>query len=68
MKKEVDLLYKAGEGRLGTNESEFIRVLSTKSYSELYSIFAVYKEKCGHSFDEALRKELSGNFLLGKYF
>ena len=40
-------------------------VFSTKSYAELISLFAMYKETTGHSFEEAMNNELSGHFLLG---
>ena len=67
VKKEAELLYNVGEARLGTDESEFIRILCSKSYAELNAIFALYKKKYGHGFDEALQKELSGHFLLGSF-
>ena len=64
VKKEAEALYRAGEGKLGTDEDEFIRVLCSKSFPELTAIFAVYKDISKHDFEYALRREMSGNLLL----
>ena len=49
----------------GTDESVFNKVLSTYSRPFLICVFAEYYKLYGHSFDEALKKELSGDLLDG---
>lgn len=44
IQKEVEELYKAGEARLGTDESLFIKVLCARSFSQLNAICCTYKE------------------------
>lgn len=58
-------LYKAGEGKLGTDEAEFNRILSSYSYPLLRVVFEEYKKIKGKSFGDALKSELSGDLRLG---
>ena len=44
VKKEAEELYKSGENRFGTGESDFIRLMCSSSFSQLNAIFSVYKE------------------------
>ncbi|GAB1607080.1 annexin A4-like, partial [Argonauta hians] len=53
-------LYKAGEGRLGTNENEFDRVLSSRSYLHLAEVVKFYKQNVGNDLEKAIRSETSG--------
>eukprot|EP00244_Chara_vulgaris_P009044 TRINITY_DN374_c0_g1_i1.p1 TRINITY_DN374_c0_g1~~TRINITY_DN374_c0_g1_i1.p1 ORF type:complete len:323 (+),score=78.31 TRINITY_DN374_c0_g1_i1:140-1108(+) len=53
-------LYKAGEGRWGTNEGKFIEVLTTESFPQLCAIFEAYKVRYGRSVVEAAAKEIHG--------
>lgn len=64
VKKEANELYEAGQGKIGTEESAFIRILCSRSFPQLNITFAVYKELFGHSFDQAINREMSGNLLL----
>jgi len=64
VKKEANELYEAGQGKIGTEESAFIRILCSRSFPQLNITFAVYKELFGHSFDQAINREMSGNVLL----
>lgn len=60
---EATDLYKAGEDRMGTNESKFIRVLSSRNFLQLEETFNVYLEVSGGSdIEQAIQKELSGDF------
>lgn len=58
-------LYKAGVGKIGTDEAEFNRILSTYSYPMLRLVFEEYKKIKGKSFGDALDSELSGDIKLG---
>ncbi|KAK7086296.1 hypothetical protein SK128_020089 [Halocaridina rubra] len=58
-------LYKAGEGKMGTNEGEFNRILASYSYPLLRCVFEEYKKIKGKSFGDAIKSELSGDLKLG---
>ncbi|XP_064106648.1 annexin A4-like isoform X1 [Macrobrachium nipponense] len=58
-------LYKAGEGKLGTDEAEFNRILSSYSYPLLRCVFEEYKKIKGKPFLDAIKSELSGDLQLG---
>ncbi|EFJ27741.1 hypothetical protein SELMODRAFT_94768 [Selaginella moellendorffii] len=55
-------LYRAGEGRLGTDESTFIRIFSTRSAAQLHAAFAAYKHLYKRDIDKAIKRETSGDF------
>lgn len=59
--KEADDLYKAGEGKFGTEESEFVRILCTRSFPQLAATFDAYAAKTGHDIDLAIKRELTGD-------
>ncbi|XP_042859603.1 annexin B9-like isoform X5 [Penaeus japonicus] len=58
-------LYKAGEGKMGTDEAEFNRILSAYSYPLLRCVFDEYKKIKGKTFGDAIDSELSGDLKLG---
>ncbi|XP_045106704.1 uncharacterized protein LOC123501751 isoform X2 [Portunus trituberculatus] len=58
-------LYNAGVGKVGTDEAEFNRILSTYSYPMLRIVFEEYKKIKGKSFGDALDSELSGDLKMG---
>ncbi|MCL4149126.1 UNVERIFIED_CONTAM: hypothetical protein GTU68_062183 [Idotea baltica] len=59
-------LYKAGAQKMGTNESEFQRILSCYSYPLLRCVFQEYvKVSGGKTFEAAIKSELSGDFREG---
>lgn len=62
-KKDAQKLVDAGIGKRGTDEQKFITVLCTRSYAQLRQTFKDYEEIAGHSIDEALKSELSGDLL-----
>eukprot|EP00246_Nothoceros_aenigmaticus_P013410 TRINITY_DN45_c0_g1_i1.p1 TRINITY_DN45_c0_g1~~TRINITY_DN45_c0_g1_i1.p1 ORF type:complete len:314 (+),score=46.04 TRINITY_DN45_c0_g1_i1:220-1161(+) len=59
---EARELYRAGEGRFGTHEDTFIRVLSTRSNAQLAATFGMYRQLYGHDFEKAVKRETSGQF------
>jgi hypothetical protein len=61
-KADAELLYKEGEGKLGTNEAVFIDIIAHRSRTHLHQVFKHYEQKTGHTFEKAIRKETSGNF------
>lgn len=61
MKAKAEELFKAGEGRWGTDESVFNKILATSSSAELISIAQHYHKLSGKTILEAIDKEFSGN-------
>ncbi|CAL4152633.1 unnamed protein product, partial [Meganyctiphanes norvegica] len=58
-------LYKAGEGRMGTNEGEFNRILATYSFPLLRCVFEEYKKINGRTLGQAISSEFSGDIKTG---
>jgi len=58
---DVDALFKAGAGKLGTDELSFINIIasSTREYAE--QLFYAYAQKHGKSLDVVIRDEMSGD-------
>uniref|UniRef100_A0AC35TTD8 Annexin n=1 Tax=Rhabditophanes sp. KR3021 TaxID=114890 RepID=A0AC35TTD8_9BILA len=54
-------LYKAGEKRLGTDESEFLKVFCSQSLPQLLLVLQEYKKVAGHGVDKAIASEFSGD-------
>ncbi|ORX76313.1 Annexin [Anaeromyces robustus] len=61
VKADVEALYRAGEGRLGTDESAIISLLCNRPDSHLRQVFAQYQQKYGHSVEKAMKSEFSGD-------
>lgn len=58
-------LYKAGEGKVGTDESEFNRILASYSYPLLRAVFEEYRKIKGKSLADAIKSEFSGDIKNG---
>jgi annexin A7/11 len=58
-------LYNAGEGRLGTDEEAFIRILSENSHQQLALIFKEYEKISGKIFIQAVEEEMGGGLRKG---
>eukprot|EP01111_Echinosteliopsis_oligospora_P013020 TRINITY_DN456_c0_g1_i1.p1 TRINITY_DN456_c0_g1~~TRINITY_DN456_c0_g1_i1.p1 ORF type:complete len:540 (-),score=186.30 TRINITY_DN456_c0_g1_i1:39-1658(-) len=58
---DAERLYKAGEGKIGTDEKTFIDIMTRKSWSHLRQVFAMYQtiHKC-HTIEKAIDSEMSG--------
>ena len=54
-------LYKAGEGKLGTDEETFNKLFALSSPPELFSINNYYSQLSSKTLKEAVEKEFSGN-------
>ncbi|KAI7817503.1 hypothetical protein BC939DRAFT_465808 [Gamsiella multidivaricata] len=57
---DVHSLYKAGEGRLGTDESHFIHVLCNRPDAHLRAVFQQYQMRYKKKFTKVIKKEFSG--------
>jgi annexin A7/11 len=58
---DVEALYRAGEGRLGTDESAFISILCGRPETHLRQVFEQYQRKYGHSMEKVIKSEFSGD-------
>jgi len=58
--KDVEALYKAGEGRLGTNENVFIEIFSERSWKHLRQVGEEYPKGHKHSLETAIKNEFGG--------
>jgi len=54
--------YKAGEGKLGTDEKKYIEILTHYSLEALLQVDLAYKAKHKHGLKKAISSETSGNF------
>ena len=63
-KKLAEDLFKAGEGKIGTDEATFNKVFALSSPPELFSINNFYSQLSRRSLSEAVDKEFSGNLKL----
>jgi len=61
-KVDAQRLWKAGEGRFGTDEAVFIEILTQRSFPQLHLIAQIYGQIAGHSLDLGIAKETSYNF------
>ena len=58
---DASSLYKAGEGKLGTDEDTFTRIFTTRSPIELEIINKYYKQQSGKGLLGAINSEFSGD-------
>jgi annexin A7/11 len=59
--KEAQELYDAGQGRLGTDEGEFVRILCSRSFAQLRATFEEYYKISNTDIEQAIKKEMSGD-------
>ncbi|XP_055955975.1 annexin A11 isoform X1 [Patella vulgata] len=63
--KDAQDLYKAGEKKFGTDESQFNRILSARSYAHLREVFNCYQKISKNTFEKAVKSETSGDLEAG---
>lgn len=49
---DAEDLYRAGEGRLGTNEDIVVHILTTRSPAQLKMALEYYRQTFGHDFEK----------------
>uniref|UniRef100_A0A0N5B6N1 Annexin n=1 Tax=Strongyloides papillosus TaxID=174720 RepID=A0A0N5B6N1_STREA len=64
-KQAATALYKAGAGRLGTDESTFLGILCSQNFLQLKCIFHEYHKLTGHTMGKAIESEFSGDIKNG---
>lgn len=62
VEKDVDDLYDAGEGRLGTDEATFIRIFASRNIWHIKAIADLYEQKTEKPLLQAIDDETSGDF------
>ncbi|KAH8870505.1 Annexin A4 [Schistosoma japonicum] len=63
VRRDVEDLYNAGESRIGTDESKFIHILVSRSYSHLRAVFDEYTSHGKRNMADALKSEMHGHTL-----
>jgi len=62
-KQTAEILYKAGEGRLGTDDTTFIDIFSRRSSTFLQRVNVIYSQMHKkHTLQVAIKKETSGHY------
>ncbi|XP_033112459.1 annexin A13-like [Anneissia japonica] len=62
---DVKTLFEAGEDKWGTDESEFNRILATRSHPHLRAVFAAYKKAHNKDIFDVIKSETSGDLCEG---
>jgi Annexin len=60
--EQAKRLYKAGVGRMGTDDDVFIDILTTQSRAQIQAIKQEYEKQQSSSLKKAIEKETSGAF------
>ncbi|KAJ9577581.1 hypothetical protein L9F63_005848, partial [Diploptera punctata] len=63
--QDAQCLLRAGELRLGTDESTFNAILCSRSYAQLRVVFEEYHRLTGHELEKAIKNEFSGDIETG---
>jgi annexin A7/11 len=58
---DVEVLYKAGEGKWGTDEAVFFSILNSRSEAHLKAVFAMYEKNYKKTFEKVIKSEFSGD-------
>jgi len=61
-KADATALFKAGADKIGTDEDVFIKILTTRNFSQLRIVFDSYEKMCDHDIVHAVKAETSFNF------
>ena len=61
-KIDAEALYKHGEGKVGTDEEFFVKIIAERSRAHLELVNQVYANTYGNSLLKAIRNETSGHF------
>lgn len=55
------LLKKAGQAKIGTDESEFVRILCSRSFAQLNATFETYNSMYHTDIEDVIKNEFSGH-------
>ena len=58
-------LYKAGEKKIGTDESVFNQIIALQSFEQLQQVFWEYSKLSNRSIEQAISSEFSGDIQAG---
>lgn len=58
---DVETLYKAGPGKIGTDEIEICKILTNRSTPHMHAIISVYHQKYKQTLTKMIKKEFSGH-------
>ncbi|KAK7598122.1 hypothetical protein V9T40_006357 [Parthenolecanium corni] len=61
--QQAEELFKAGEAKRGTSVEVFVKIFGHENYEQLRLMFEKYKAVSGHTIEQALKSELSGDLL-----
>lgn len=65
-RNDAERLYKAGEGKIGTDEKVFVELFTRRSFTHLKRVFAIYETiHKHHTMDAAVESEFSGALKTG---
>lgn len=64
-KREAEELYKAGEKKLGTDESRFNQILALRNFKQLNCMYAHYTRFSGYDITRSIEREMSGDLKKG---
>ncbi|KAL3123477.1 hypothetical protein niasHT_000873 [Heterodera trifolii] len=59
--QDAQRLWRAGEARLGTDEIAFNSILAVQNFAQLRLVFDEYQRQHGHSIEQAISNEFSGD-------
>jgi len=59
---DAETFYRAGEGRLGTDERTYINIMANNSHQQLMLIDQNYRRSHSKGMEHAIKSETSGNF------
>ncbi|KAH8827713.1 hypothetical protein DL96DRAFT_1600037 [Flagelloscypha sp. PMI_526] len=61
VQQDVEKLYKAGQGKLGTDEITFCEILTNRSYPHITALTVAYPQKHHKSLPKVIKSEFSGH-------
>lgn len=61
--KDAEILYKNGEARLGTDDTTFVNLISSRSRQHMLLVDKAYQNKYGKTLEEMIRSETSGFYM-----
>lgn len=58
-------LYKAGAGKIGTDESTFNSIFASQSFEQLRAVFSAYQRAHNKEMEKVIKSEMSGDLESG---